>query len=78
MNWEQIGAKWNHLTGSARERWSKLSENDCVSIGGSKHQLVRRIQERYGVTKAEAEKQADEWTLVLDQYERDRHAATRL
>jgi len=30
------------------------------------------------MAKAEAEKQADEWSQALKQHERERHAATRL
>ena len=78
MNWDQIEGKWKRLTGSARERWGKLTDNDWVTIAGKKDQLVGRIQERYGVAKAEAEKQADDWSRALKQYEHDSHAATRL
>jgi uncharacterized protein YjbJ (UPF0337 family) len=78
MNWDQIEGKWKQFTGSGRERWGKLSDNDWETIAGTKDQLVRRIQERYGVAKAEAEKQVDEWSRTLNQSERERHAATRL
>jgi uncharacterized protein YjbJ (UPF0337 family) len=61
MNWDQIEGKWKQLSGSARERWGKLTDNDWETVAGMKDQLVGRIQERYGVAKAEAEKQADEW-----------------
>ena len=60
MNWDQIEGKWKQFTGSARERWGKLTDNDWETIAGKMDQLVGRIQERYGVAKAEAELQADE------------------
>jgi uncharacterized protein YjbJ (UPF0337 family) len=78
MNWDQIEGQWKRFTGSARERWGKLTGNDCQAIAGKKDQLVGRIQARYGVAAEEAEKQADEWSHALEQYERDRVAATRL
>jgi uncharacterized protein YjbJ (UPF0337 family) len=78
MNWDQIEGKWKPDTGSGRERWGKLTENDWKSIAGKKDQLVARIQERYGVAKAEADKQVDEWSRALKQYQRQRHAAARL
>jgi uncharacterized protein YjbJ (UPF0337 family) len=62
MNWDQIEGTWKQFTGSARERWGKLTNNDWETIAGKKDQLVGRIQERYGVAKAEAERQADEWS----------------
>jgi uncharacterized protein YjbJ (UPF0337 family) len=47
-------------------------------IAGKKDQLVGRIQERYGVVKAEAEKQANEWSRTIKQSERESRLATRL
>jgi len=55
-----------------------LTHNDWETIAGRKEQLVGRIQERYGVAKAEAEKQADEWSRVLQESESESHGATRL
>lgn len=66
MNWDQVEGKWKQFTGSARERWGKLTNDDWQVIGGKKDQLVGRIQERYGIAKTEAEKQADEWSRTLD------------
>jgi uncharacterized protein YjbJ (UPF0337 family) len=79
MNWDQIEGKWKQFTGSARERWGKLTDNDWETIAGKKDQLVGRIQVRYGVAKAEAEKQADQWSLALTESKPECHgAATRL
>jgi uncharacterized protein YjbJ (UPF0337 family) len=78
MNWDQIEGKWKWFTGSARERWGRLTDRDWETIAGKKDQLVGRIQERYGVAKEEAEKQADEWSRALRRSERESHGATRL
>jgi uncharacterized protein YjbJ (UPF0337 family) len=77
MNWDQIEGKWKQLSGSARVRWAKLTDNDWAVISGMKDQLVGRIQERYGVAKEEAEKQADEWSRAQTDSEQKRHAAPR-
>jgi uncharacterized protein YjbJ (UPF0337 family) len=77
MNWDQIEGKWKQFTGSARERWGKLTDNDWETIAGKKDQLVGRIQERYGIAKEEAEKQADEWSRALEHSEPKTHAPTR-
>ena len=66
MNWDQVDGMWKQLSGSAREQWGKLTHDDWQVIGGKKDQLVGRIQERYGIAKAEAEKQADEWSRTLN------------
>src|ERR1041385_329262 len=78
MSWDQIEGKWKRFTGSARERWGKLTDNDWETIAGKKDQLVGRIQERYGVAKAEAEKQADEWSRALKESKYENPAGTRL
>jgi len=77
MNWDQIEGKWKRFSGSARERWGKLSKDNWETVAGKKDQLVGRIQEKYGVVRAEAEKQADDRALA-QKAERERHAATRL
>ena len=65
MNWDQIEGKWKQFTGSARERWGKLTDDDMGTLTGKKDHLVGKIQERYGIATAEAEKQADEWSKAL-------------
>jgi uncharacterized protein YjbJ (UPF0337 family) len=78
MNWDQIEGKWKQFTGSARERWGKLTDSDLEMIAGRKDQLVGRIQERYGLAREEAETQADEWSRAQAESERARHGVTPL
>ncbi len=78
MNWDQIEGKWKQLSGSARERWGKITDDDWQTIGGKKDQLIGRIQERYGIAKAEAEIQADAWLRAQKQSQPDNHLAGRL
>jgi uncharacterized protein YjbJ (UPF0337 family) len=61
MNWDRIEGNWKQMKGKAREQWGKLTDSDFDQIGGKKDQLVGRIQERYGISKDEAQKQADAW-----------------
>jgi len=65
MHWNQIEGRWKRFTGSARERWGKLTDDDFQTAAGHKENLVGRIQERHGITKEEAEKQANEWSAAL-------------
>lgn len=62
MNWDVIQGKWKQMTGSAKERWGKLTDDELDQIEGKRDQLVGKIQEKYGVARDEAEKQVDEWT----------------
>jgi uncharacterized protein YjbJ (UPF0337 family) len=65
MNWDRIEGQWKQMTGSVKERWGKLTDDDLNVIGGKKDQLVGRVQERYGIAKDEAQKQVDEWNKAL-------------
>jgi uncharacterized protein YjbJ (UPF0337 family) len=61
MNWDRIEGNWKQLKGKAREKWGKLTDSDFEQIAGKRDQLIGRVQERYGITREEAQKQADEW-----------------
>lgn len=61
MNWDQIKGKWNQAQGSMRQKWGDLTDDDVAQIHGDKDILVGKLQERYGIGKEEAERQANEW-----------------
>ncbi len=67
MNWDQLERRWQEFAGSARAHWNKVTDDDWGTITGRKEQLVGTVQARYGIVKAEAERQVDEWAdAVLD------------
>ncbi|MGI9075125.1 MAG: CsbD family protein [Bryobacteraceae bacterium] len=61
MNSDQFEGKWKQLKGQVKQRWGKLTDDDVTALGGKKDELVGKIQERYGITREQAEKEADEW-----------------
>jgi uncharacterized protein YjbJ (UPF0337 family) len=65
MNWEQVEGNWKQLARSVQERWGKLTGNDIQTLTGKKDDLVGKIQERYGIAKEDAERQADAWSYAL-------------
>jgi uncharacterized protein YjbJ (UPF0337 family) len=70
MNWDRIEGNWKQIRGHAREKWGKLTDSDFEAIAGKRDQLVGRIQERYGIARDEAQKQADEWAKALKEEEK--------
>lgn len=62
MNADEIKGKWKQVSGSVKEKWGKLTDDDMEVIDGKHDQLVGKIQERYGVARDAAQKQVDEWT----------------
>lgn len=65
MNWDRIEGSWKQMKGKAREQWGKLTDDDWQTILGKRDQLVGKIQERYGITREEAQKQADAWARTM-------------
>jgi len=59
MNWDRIEGNWKQIKGKAKVQWGKLTDDDFDVIAGKKDQLVGKIQESYGISKDEAEKQVD-------------------
>ena len=76
MNWDQIEGKWKQVKGSAKQQWAKLTDDDLTYASGKKDELVGKIQERYGITREEAQKQADVWSKEVQiEAENERKAA---
>jgi uncharacterized protein YjbJ (UPF0337 family) len=61
MNWDQIEGKWKQLKGEVQKQWGKLSDDDFAVIQGNREKFVGKLQERYGIAKDDAEKQANDW-----------------
>ncbi|HEV7968625.1 MAG TPA: CsbD family protein [Candidatus Acidoferrales bacterium] len=77
MNWDQIEGKWKQYKGQVKEKWGKLTDDDLDVIAGRRQQLTGRIQERYGIAKDVAEKQADEFIAALKEEDREERSAHR-
>jgi uncharacterized protein YjbJ (UPF0337 family) len=65
MNWDQVSGQWKQLKGKAKEQWGKLTDDDIDVAAGRRDQLVGKIQQKYGTTKEEAERQVDAWARDL-------------
>jgi len=65
MNWDMIEGKWKELKGKAQAKWGKLTDDDLDVAMGRKDQLVGVLQERYGKSRDEAEKEVEQWRKEL-------------
>ena len=77
MNWDQVEGKWKQYKGQAKEKWGKLTDDDLDVVDGRRQQLVGRLQERYGIAKDAAEKQADEFVKALQEERTESEKAHR-
>lgn len=60
-----IKGKWKQATGSIKQRWGKLTDDDMTVAEGHRDYLIGKVQERYGVAREEAEKQVREFEREL-------------
>jgi uncharacterized protein YjbJ (UPF0337 family) len=61
MNKDEASGNWKQFKGKMKEKWGKLTDDDMQVIEGKRDQLVGKIQERYGSTKDEAEREVTDW-----------------
>lgn len=61
MSWDKFAGQWKEASGKAKQEWGMLTDHDLTEIDGKQDQLVGKIQEKYGISKSDAEKQVDEF-----------------
>ena len=61
MNSDIIKGKWEQLKGSVQKQWGELTDDEVDQIEGDATKLSGLLQERYGKSKDEAEREVDEW-----------------
>lgn len=57
----RVAGAWHQLKGKVREQWGKLTDDDLKQLEGHAEQLAGKVQERYGIARAEAERQVSEF-----------------
>ena len=65
MNADQIEGHWRVLRGKIREQWGRLTDEHLDAIKGRLEMLAGRIQQTYGISMEEAERQVYEWRRSL-------------
>src|SRR6516165_537630 len=57
VNTDQMKGKLEAVRRQSQGKWGESADNDWQVVEGKRDQLVDRIQERYGITREEAEHQ---------------------
>jgi len=57
FNHDVLTGKWKQVRGKVRQTWAKLTDNDLDRISGRFEELAGLVQERYGYTREQAEKE---------------------
>ena len=69
MNWDRIEGNWKQFSGKVRQQWGKLTDDDLDKIRRMIRDfepLAGRIQEVYGVSKDEADRQIEKFAGTFD------------
>ncbi|AHG63450.1 CsbD family protein [Advenella mimigardefordensis] len=61
MNKDIAAGKWEQIKGSVKQTWGDLTDDDVAQINGSAQKLAGILQEKYGRTKEEAERQVNDF-----------------
>jgi uncharacterized protein YjbJ (UPF0337 family) len=79
MNSDEMRGKWNQFKGSVKQKWGKLTDDDLTQIEGDRDRLIGKIQERYGITRENAQQELDNWKVpsgnVQDEEQQKRRAS---
>ncbi len=53
--------KWDRAKGFARELWGELTGDDLEFIAGQRERLIGQLEEKYGLSREEAEQQVKDF-----------------
>ena len=70
--WDRIEASWQQLRGLARQKWSRLTDEQLEVIAGKRERLLATLQAEYRISKAEAELEVQEWEAIVRGWEQRR------
>ena len=66
MNNDRTAGQWKQIKGKVKEQWGKLTDDEIDQLEGKSDQLAGRLQERYGIARDEAERQAKDFRARND------------
>jgi len=61
MNTDILEGKWKQIRGEIRETWGELTDSELEQIAGKRDKLAGTLQEKYGWSRDEAERQIDDF-----------------
>lgn len=58
---------WHQLVGAAKKRWARLTDDDIAECEGNRDVLVGKLQQLYGVSIQDAEREIEEMESRIKQ-----------
>jgi uncharacterized protein YjbJ (UPF0337 family) len=66
MNKDEFEGKWKQMRGQAKIWWGKLTDDDLEQVGGNLDKFLGLLQEKYGYTRDQAEKEYNKRAAEFD------------
>ncbi|MGZ8162810.1 MAG: CsbD family protein [Methylobacter sp.] len=60
MNADEFKGKWLQLKGNVKSKWGELTDDDLAVIEGDSDKLAGKLQELYGYSREEAEREIND------------------
>ena len=61
MKWDLIENNWKQIKSKIKKHWSRLADDELDLMDGKRDDFLGRLQERYGITREDAERQVEEF-----------------
>ena len=65
MEWKDVERNWTEYKDRVQDRWDELTRDELDQIGGSYNELVGKLQEKYGITQQQAERELEEFQITV-------------
>jgi uncharacterized protein YjbJ (UPF0337 family) len=65
MEWKDVERNWTEYKDRVQDRWDELTRDELDQIGGSYNDLVGKLQEKYGITQQQAERELEEFQSTV-------------
>lgn len=65
MTWDEIAGRWTEVKGKVQQQWGKLTDDDLAIINGKREELAGSLQAKYGMARAEVDREIDAWMKTL-------------
>jgi uncharacterized protein YjbJ (UPF0337 family) len=64
-NWRDVEKSWTAVKGQVQEKWDRFSELELDQVGGNYNRLIGKLQEKYGFTREQAERELDDFRTTV-------------
>lgn len=66
MNSDVFKGQWKQLKGKLRQQWGRLTDDDIAEVNGDLDLLLGKLQELYGRSREDAQKDLDRWAALSE------------